>query len=264
MSGSGNGPAVPPGHIKVAHHLRSARRAPCSLLWRRWLFRSSWKWVSFMRPLALFLRVRLAWRLVLAVLLLPAGLLPKASAMSLEELAALLQVALLPRRSRRASTVASSTGAGDTPASDDAHASDNAGASDTADGVWVSDNAVVSDDPAYGTSSTQGRPCETSILAVDIGGTRTKFLLVRDAVCSRLPPAPTALIWQNADLDGPDRFDPASAPRRMRAYLSECGVDVAGIGRLAFSVPGTGAYAFATACQHAPATCREAVAVRGF
>ena len=77
------------------------------------------------------------------------------------------------------------------------------------------------------------------MLAVDIGGSRTKFLLVDGTRCTRLPPAPTAAIWQNAELSGPDKFEPATAPRRMRAYLRECGVSVEKIGRLAFSVPGT-------------------------
>ena len=80
---------------------------------------------------------------------------------------------------------------------------------------------------------------DASLLAVDIGGTRTKFLLIENGTCTRLPPAPTVRIWQNPELDGPDRFEPATAPRRMRAYLRECGVPMERIGRLAFSVPGT-------------------------
>ena len=41
---------------------------------------------------------------------------------------------------------------------------------------------------------------EPSVLAVDIGGTRTKFLLVSGSTTTRLPPAPTARIWQNEAL----------------------------------------------------------------
>ena len=78
-----------------------------------------------------------------------------------------------------------------------------------------------------------------SVLAIDIGGTRTKFLLVDGTTIRRLPPAPTAVIWQNASLDGNDKFEPASAPRRMQAYLQTHGVSMKQIGRLAFSVPGT-------------------------
>ena len=80
---------------------------------------------------------------------------------------------------------------------------------------------------------------DESVLAVDIGGTRTKFMLINADTCRRLPAAPTARIWQNSELSGPDRFEPESAPQRMRAYLSECGVPMERIGRLAFSVPGT-------------------------
>lgn len=82
-------------------------------------------------------------------------------------------------------------------------------------------------------------PREGSVLAVDIGGTRTKFLLVNGFSCRQLPPASTLRIWQNPSLKGPDRFEPETAPRRMRAYLLECGLDMANIDRLAFSVPGT-------------------------
>ena len=78
-----------------------------------------------------------------------------------------------------------------------------------------------------------------SVLAIDIGGTRTKFLLVDGTTIRRLPPAPTAVIWQNASLDGNDKFEPAGAPRRMQAYLQTHGISMKQIGRLAFSVPGT-------------------------
>ena len=80
---------------------------------------------------------------------------------------------------------------------------------------------------------------EGSVLAVDIGGTRTKFLLIENGECTCLPPAPTARIWQNPDLDGDDKFEPSTAPRRMRQYLRECGVSLERMNRLAFSVPGT-------------------------
>ena len=79
------------------------------------------------------------------------------------------------------------------------------------------------------------------VLAVDIGGTRTKFLLAdrRLGTCRRLPPAPTAQLWQSAVLEGDDKFDPAGAPARLGAYLVECGIDLGSLTRLAFSVPGT-------------------------
>ena len=90
-----------------------------------------------------------------------------------------------------------------------------------------------------GASASGKVPRETSVLAVDVGGTRTKFLLIAGNACTRLPPAPTARIWQNPELAGDDKFEPSSAPHRMRSYLRECGVELASIGRLAFSVPGT-------------------------
>ena len=80
---------------------------------------------------------------------------------------------------------------------------------------------------------------QQSVLAIDIGGKRTKFLLVDGSTITRLPPAPTSIIWQNPALEGHDKFDPATAPRRMQAYLQEHGVSMKRIGRLAFSVPGT-------------------------
>jgi len=82
-------------------------------------------------------------------------------------------------------------------------------------------------------------PREQCVLAVDIGGTRTKFLLVDGNWCMPLPPVPTARIWQNPALAGPDQFEPETAPARVRAYLRECGFDLARVGRLAFAVPGT-------------------------
>ena len=82
-------------------------------------------------------------------------------------------------------------------------------------------------------------PYEHRVLAVDIGGTRTKFLLVDGRQCVPLPAVPTARIWQNPSLTGPDRFEPHTAPVRMDAYLREHGVDLGRIGRLAFAVPGT-------------------------
>ena len=80
---------------------------------------------------------------------------------------------------------------------------------------------------------------QQSVLAIDIGGKRTKFMLVDGSTITRLPPAPTSIIWQNPALEGHDKFDPATAPRRMQAYLQEHGVSMKRIGRLAFSVPGT-------------------------
>lgn len=85
----------------------------------------------------------------------------------------------------------------------------------------------------------KSRAPESSVLAVDIGGTRTKFLLVRGTCTTHLPPAATARIWQNSSLEGPDQFEPATAPRRMQAYLREHGVELARIDRIAFAVPGT-------------------------
>ena len=94
--------------------------------------------------------------------------------------------------------------------------------------------------PHDGSGSVEGvPPREASVLTVDIGGTRTKFLLVEGTVHRQLPPVPTARIWQNEALAGPDKFEPASAPRRMQAYLGECGVDMSRLGRIAFAVPGT-------------------------
>ncbi len=88
-------------------------------------------------------------------------------------------------------------------------------------------------------ASAQPPAREDGVLVVDVGGTRTKFLLVNSRECVRLPPAPTASIWQNPTLAGPDKFEPSSAPLRMRDYLAERGVDVRYVRRYAFSVPGT-------------------------
>ena len=65
-------------------------------------------------------------------------------------------------------------------------------------------------------SSERGGQKEENVLAIDIGGTRTKFLLVtRRGECFRLPPAPTASLWQNASLSSLDKFDPHGAPERI-------------------------------------------------
>jgi len=82
-------------------------------------------------------------------------------------------------------------------------------------------------------------PRERNVLTVDIGGTRTKFLLITDGNCVALPAVRTARIWQNPSIKEPDQFEPHTAPLRMRTYLRECGVDLHCIDRLAFSVPGT-------------------------
>ena len=80
---------------------------------------------------------------------------------------------------------------------------------------------------------------EERVLAIDVGGTRTKFLLVSGGLSRRLPPKPTAALWQNAALEGADKFEPHSAPARIRDYLRERNVDMSQLQRLVFSVPGT-------------------------
>ena len=218
-------------------------------------------------------RLMLAWRLLLGVMRLPAAVLPAASRLSSEDLVMLLWKALLPQRPRKMAAAhgrpkerhfASSGGSGadDTPASDEGMSdamSDGLGAAtagiavrSTAGTAWSAE-AATSDTPRPGAAAAAKpsspalstvranttKPRESSVLAVDVGGTRTKFLLVEGDKCKRLPPAPTARIWQNAELSGPDKFEPATAPLRMRSYLRECGVSMERIGRLAFSIPGT-------------------------
>ena len=220
----------------------------------------------------LMARLTLAWRLLLGVMRLPAAVLPAASRLSSEDLVQLLWKVLLPQRPRKMAAApgrpkervfASSGGSGadDTPASDEGVSdamSDSLGAA--AAGIAVrstagaarSGEAAPSDTPRSGSvvaaapsspalshARANAKPRESSVLAVDVGGTRTKFLLVEGDKCKRLPPAPTARIWQNAELSGPDKFEPATAPLRMRTYLRECGVSMERIGRLAFSIPGT-------------------------
>lgn len=82
-------------------------------------------------------------------------------------------------------------------------------------------------------------PREESVLAVDVGASRTKFLLVNASGCVRLDPLPTADIWQDVGLEGEDKFEPSAAPPRVKAYLAARGIDASRIGRFAFSVPGT-------------------------
>mmetsp|Transcript_14856 Transcript_14856/g.47701 ORF Transcript_14856/g.47701 Transcript_14856/m.47701 type:complete len:423 (-) Transcript_14856:60-1328(-) len=55
----------------------------------------------------------------------------------------------------------------------------------------------------------------------------------------RLPPVPTARLWQNPALESEDKFDPEGAPARVRDYLLTCGVVSSQLGRLVFAVPGT-------------------------
>lgn len=213
-------------------------------------------------------RLLLIWRLIWAVMRLPTPAIRKAADISRVELESRLldglfstprtPCALLTRQSHRNSSqaitgtsrvraVAGSGGSGeDTPVSGDDYppmTSDDARAS--GDDAVFGQRQRMHSAPEEQETTTRVRqtgpapPREASILAVDIGGTRTKFLLVDGSECTRLPPAPTARIWQNEQLDGPDKFEPASAPRRMRTYLRECGVNMERIGRLAFSVPGT-------------------------
>lgn len=87
---------------------------------------------------------------------------------------------------------------------------------------------------------------EELVLAIDVGATRTKLLLCAMTVggCSpgrvrRLPPVPTARLWQNPALESEDKFDPEGAPARVRDYLLTCGVVSSRLGRLVFAVPGT-------------------------
>eukprot|EP00967_Tisochrysis_lutea_P159159 scaffold328852_cov57-Tisochrysis_lutea.AAC.1 len=84
------------------------------------------------------------------------------------------------------------------------------------------------------------------VLAIDVGATRTKFLLCALPIrrqapihIRHLPPAPTARLWQNTELDTEDKFDPEGAPRRVEEYLLTCGVPIRRLDRLVFAVPGT-------------------------
>ena len=77
------------------------------------------------------------------------------------------------------------------------------------------------------------------VLAVDVGGTRTKFLLWTCGQAQRLPPALTAHLWQDPTLTTADKFDPAGAPPRIAAYLRQHGVEISQFDRLVFAVPGT-------------------------
>lgn len=87
---------------------------------------------------------------------------------------------------------------------------------------------------------------EEYVLAIDVGGTRTKFLLCAMPLRGRgpvhvrhLPPVPTAQLWQNPQLETDDKFEPEGAPHRVREYLRGCGVESEGLDRLIFAVPGT-------------------------
>jgi hypothetical protein len=87
---------------------------------------------------------------------------------------------------------------------------------------------------------------EEYVLAIDVGGTRTKFLLCAMPLRGRgpvhvrhLPPVPTSQLWQNPQLQTEDKFEPEGAPHRVREYLRGCGVESKGLDRLIFAVPGT-------------------------
>ena len=187
----------------------------------------------------LLARVYLLCRLVHVALLLPTSSIPRALDFSAEQLLALLQDALILRRQRsvgRKPRRSAGPGSGEeTPVSDDALLSD---AAITSDYVGTSDHAGEGDEPPSSRDPVM-QHSEASVLAVDIGGTRTKFMLVTGSACKALPPASTADIWQNADLESVDKFEPSTAPRRMQAYLRKCDVGMESVGRLAFSVPGT-------------------------
>ena len=192
-------------------------------------------------------RFVLCWRLFLAVMSLPSTALEAAAKLDAPTMRMLLREGLRRtrgghvRRWARYSGARSSSGGDDTPASDDAAVSDDAQCSGVASdaGAASETGATIGPPPVLDSEARR----EGGVLAVDIGGTRTKFLLVEGGTCTRLPPATTARIWQNPELEGPDRFEPSSAPQRVRAYLEECGVAMERVGRLAFSVPGTGARA---------------------
>jgi hypothetical protein len=87
--------------------------------------------------------------------------------------------------------------------------------------------AVVDDQPALH-------------LAIDIGGTRTKFMLHRgegdEAV---LEPMSSRALWQDDQLPGDDKFDPSRAAARVRSHLEAAGVPLDEVRRVVFSVPGT-------------------------
>lgn len=77
-------------------------------------------------------------------------------------------------------------------------------------------------------------------LAVDIGGTRTKFMLQRGgSETLMLEPVLSQQLWQDHTLPTEDKFDPDAVPSRMRAHLEACGVPLADVQRVVFSVPGT-------------------------
>lgn len=85
-----------------------------------------------------------------------------------------------------------------------------------------------------------GQPVLELHLAVDIGATRTKFMLQRgDTERVMLDPVLSRYLWTDEDLPGEDKSDPGSAAARMAAYFRACGVPLAMLQRVVFSVPGT-------------------------
>lgn len=78
-------------------------------------------------------------------------------------------------------------------------------------------------------------------LAIDIGGTRTKFMLQRGNEEGEvvLEPMLSRSLWQDEALPGEDKFDPTHAAERVRAHLEAAGVPLAEVRRVVFSVPGT-------------------------
>jgi hypothetical protein len=79
-------------------------------------------------------------------------------------------------------------------------------------------------------------------LVIDIGATRTKFLLQSsDGSVRQLPPQKSAEIWQDAASLGKDKFEPSKACGKLMDYLTGEGVDLdpVSVQRLVFSVPGT-------------------------
>jgi hypothetical protein len=77
------------------------------------------------------------------------------------------------------------------------------------------------------------------VLAIDIGGTRTKFML-RDGTTNRSLGAKFSKdVWQNEQLPGHDKFDPDHAAERLKSFFELENVDTSKVDGVVVGVPGT-------------------------
>jgi len=94
----------------------------------------------------------------------------------------------------------------------------------------------------YYRSASGAQQASVVVLAVDIGATRTKFMLHRDGKTQRLAPKLSSEIWKDETLRGEDKFDPDAARQKLVGYLRKNGIDCDALTAVVFSVPGTVVY----------------------